>query len=191
MGGPCELEVIFASREAKEDFAGRCETNWPCKQACPEGAAAACPEDWLYAGGGICAAPSYYKSPGCPLLPNFLGWTADMKTNFSDECSVRWPCNEDISKADTDCHSLDVSGCPSQWRQKGFFCEPPADVRGQCDKPMRLSEMTPEQKIRWGGDCGVQWPCVGGSGKHAEDRMAARSGVRVATSDSGPVGGDG
>merc|ERR1712019_72954 len=80
-------------------------------------------------GGGLCAASSYYKSPGCPLLGNFRGWTAEMKANFSGECAVRWLCSTD-SQPESDCHSLDLSGCPKQWRRKGAFCEPPADVRG-------------------------------------------------------------
>merc|ERR1712048_522596 len=186
--GPCEFEAVFATKETKEDFAARCETNWPCKQICSEdGVLDVCPEDWLDIGGGVCTAPSYYKYPGCPLLANFRGWTAEMKANFSDECAVRWLCSPD-SQPESDCHSLDLSGCPKEWQRKGAFCEPPADVGGPCDKPMRFEDMTPEQKIRWSGDCNVPWPCTG---EHLEERTAARTGIHVATSDSGPISGDG
>lgn len=171
--GPCEPEVSFEDARAKQLFAERCKTSWACNSHCETRVNSRCPQEWTHIGGDLCVAPATYKVPGCKSVRSFRGWTAEMKTNFSEACRVSWPCESDEDKDKLQSHDgpvreatceLDLSrySCPRSWsRRADGFCEPPPDPSNSCEVAKKFDGLSAEEKILWASDCLVDWPCIG------------------------------
>jgi CPW-WPC domain-containing protein len=159
----CEAEVSFATLTEKKEFATRCSTSWPCEEEC-DNEGFVCPVGWNHIGEGECKAPPGYRSLGCPKSVRFHGWNATMKATFAAQCAVRFPCASQSAAEQEECHSIDVSRCPRSWRYQHGYCEPPLTTsHGHCGESIRLDGMTLGEKLSWGNECGVTWPCAGES----------------------------
>jgi len=170
-GGECDHEVAFHDGEDKMQFAARCSVTWPCVQKC-SGTLSICPADWEDIGGAVCAAPPYFKSPGCPLLQSFHGWTSAMKLAYAQNCSAAWRCAGSGPKAgegngplvEPDCNALDLAptACPRSWvRLANGACDAPSDYGGPCARQQVFVGMSDEQKLKWASQCLVAWRCQG------------------------------
>merc|ERR1712228_1113505 len=144
-----------------------------------------CPNDWTHIGDGLCVAPPYYKYEGCPLLKSFRGWTASLKTKYSQQCHIQWPCDEEEIPPEF-CEEFDLTRCPRQWMVKeDGSCLPPSDFLGPCAVAKQVKSLSDDEKIAWASSCGIEWPCVG----EIVDEPAAqpRAAVHVNSRQIGPI----
>merc|ERR1712232_1520974 len=74
----------------KQEMAGPCGWEWPCKTSCLQDYSKQCPESWSEFP-GLCTAPVTYAGD-CGYSINTAGMTRDQKREFALKCAVAFPC---------------------------------------------------------------------------------------------------
>ena len=90
------IKFVRLTKRAKQHWSILCGFQWPCRE-CERDFTDPCPMGWNLdlsdsAVRTVCVAPPLgYEGP-CESRANFAGLTHAAKREWSEECSVYWPC---------------------------------------------------------------------------------------------------
>lgn len=123
---------------------------------CERDFAQPCPEKFVSAGSGKCAAGSSYTGPCDGVARSFNGLSSTAKGAWSEQCLAWWPCLE--------CRRDFSAPCPQDWTvDEGSRCKPTAAYAGPCATATDFMGNTRDMLTAWSSACGAYWSC-GGNG---------------------------
>lgn len=94
--GPCEeYKDAGMSIQEKEEFAWRCQVEWPCVDELPLKDGIDCPLEWAQISQGICIAPNSYEGI-CPPILDISDLDIESKAAYEVTCDLRWPREEKL-----------------------------------------------------------------------------------------------
>lgn len=89
--GQCRsIDFSNTTEEEKENFAWRCEVEWPCVSAPKLKPMGKCPLRWTNVGKDLCIAPEDYVGE-CPPAIDFSKFDFEMRVRLATQCNFEWP----------------------------------------------------------------------------------------------------